>query len=250
MSSATCAENLDELLVTLLVKYRPHLQTHSHRMKSWQNLLDEFNSLSGLNYRQTRTLKRRFEKLRSVYARFGNVNVTNVDIFKQLVSQFEFERQKSGDWHLSGPSPRRMANDEEDEEDERELILKVNKQSPQLGILVDTDRLESAQVMLEDSENEAPLDSITVLPHTHMKQLQKSRFGSLEETIGNAASETSQVGSPGTYSSGQHKLADVDLRQEILTLATHMEAKHQEDLKFRQQVMYKLDYIISMLQSK
>lgn len=246
MASLSNTENLDELLVSLLSEFKPHLQTHSHRMKSWSLLLKEFNRRSGLNYRQTRTLKRRFDKLCSVYLKYGSVKVSNFDTFKQLVFQFEHERQKSGSSmstavnnnDLTNKMAANTYNDEIEEEDHSGLTPTSKGSNP-----------ESTEVMLEDSENETPLDSITLLPHSHMKRIRKQQMqeiGYNDNARDNISTSSSIIAGNGSPMMGRDP-SEQAIRQQLIDLQNCISIHEQEEKEFRNQMMQKLSYIASLL---
>lgn len=263
--------NLDELLVALLAEYKPHLQTHSHRMKTWDDLLKEFNRRSGLRYRQTRTLKRRFDKLCSVYLKYGSVKVMNFDTFKQLVFEFEHERQKSSSSTIETSNAlNRLAhklsetgeiNDppvgkalEEVQHDDVEDDDNVEDDERDPISVPSTANMESAEIILDDSEDDqTPLDSITVLPHTQMKrfrrqQLQENKLRSdlAHETLSNASNSTYGNNVNGLEVEGRAS-NEVSLQQQIYELQNSIEESRRREEEFRRQVSYKLDYIVSLL---
>ncbi|KAG0672228.1 SNF1-interacting protein [Maudiozyma exigua] len=67
MSKGTKAEETIDLLVELLETYKPHLKPYSERLKSWVDMLQEYNEIAGTHYKQPRTLKRRFERIVDMY---------------------------------------------------------------------------------------------------------------------------------------------------------------------------------------
>lgn len=59
-------ESID-LLLELLDTHKPHLKPYSGRLRSWLELLDEYNDVAGTHYKQSRTLKKRFERVVDAY---------------------------------------------------------------------------------------------------------------------------------------------------------------------------------------
>ncbi|KAH3898687.1 Dal82p SCDLUD_005010 [Saccharomycodes ludwigii] len=58
-------EHHDALLIEIMDTYKPHLKIYSLRLKTWQTVLDIYNQRANTNYKQTRTLKNRFLKLKA-----------------------------------------------------------------------------------------------------------------------------------------------------------------------------------------
>lgn len=67
MSKGTKPEETVDLLVELLETHKPHLKPYSERLKSWVDMLQEYNEVAGTHYKQPRTLKRRFERIVDMY---------------------------------------------------------------------------------------------------------------------------------------------------------------------------------------
>lgn len=273
MSHIYSHSNLDELLVSLLGEYKPHLQTHSHRMKSWNTLLKEFNRRSGLNYRQTRTLKRRFDKLCSVYLKYGSVKVTNFETFKQLVFEFEHERQKSDSTATESSNAlsmlaQRLAETgelvnsnsdigdddvlEDDLEEERRYGDEADVDNgPQPISVPSTANLEPAEIILDDNDDDrTPLDSITILPHTQMnrlrhQQLQESQ--QLSETIRDNVSNSGSAQFANTPNLVERNNTELSLQQQIFDLKNSFDEYKRREQETTRQLMYKLDYIVSLL---
>lgn len=57
----------DELLLKLMLQYRPHLRPYAQRLATWELVLQRYNSAANTNYRQSRTLRKKFERLRHLY---------------------------------------------------------------------------------------------------------------------------------------------------------------------------------------
>lgn len=67
MSKGTKVEETIDLLVELLETHKPHLKPYSERLRSWIDMLQEYNEIAGTHYKQPRTLKRRFERIVDMY---------------------------------------------------------------------------------------------------------------------------------------------------------------------------------------
>ncbi|CAI4049249.1 hypothetical protein SKDZ_14G0200 [Saccharomyces kudriavzevii ZP591] len=57
-----------ELLLRLLIRHKPHLKPYAYRQDSWQRVLDEYNRQTGSRYRQSRTLKTKYRRLRDLFS--------------------------------------------------------------------------------------------------------------------------------------------------------------------------------------
>ena len=57
-----------ELLLRLLIRHKPHLKPYAYRQDSWQRVLDEYNRQTGSRYRQSRTLKTKFRRLKDLFS--------------------------------------------------------------------------------------------------------------------------------------------------------------------------------------
>lgn len=55
------------VLLELMVKYKPHLKPYAYRLQSWGQVLHDYNSVMGTSYRQVRTIKNKFERLKYLY---------------------------------------------------------------------------------------------------------------------------------------------------------------------------------------
>ncbi|CAI4035816.1 hypothetical protein SMKI_14G0230 [Saccharomyces mikatae IFO 1815] len=57
-----------ELLLRLLIRHKPHLKPYAYKQDSWQRVLDEYNRQTGSRYRQSRTLKTKFRRLKDLFS--------------------------------------------------------------------------------------------------------------------------------------------------------------------------------------
>lgn len=55
------------VLLELMVKYKPYLKPYAYRLHSWGLVLREYNEVMGTSYRQVRTIKNKFERLKCLY---------------------------------------------------------------------------------------------------------------------------------------------------------------------------------------
>jgi len=81
-------ESID-LLVELLEAHKPHLKPYSERLKSWIDLLEEYNDVAGTHYKQSRTLKKRFERVVDAYRVDKSLpTCQNVDLLSKLIDEY------------------------------------------------------------------------------------------------------------------------------------------------------------------
>ncbi|KAL3233129.1 Protein DAL82 [Nakaseomyces bracarensis] len=55
------------VLLQLMEKYKPHLKPYAYRLHSWGRVLQDYNEVMGTSYRQVRTIKNKFERLKYLY---------------------------------------------------------------------------------------------------------------------------------------------------------------------------------------
>lgn len=78
----------DDLLLRLMDRYKPHLKPYAYRLQTWEQVLEEYNSQTGSKYRQIRTLKKKFEKLRDAYtAGDDKIEVGNLELLQKLLRE-------------------------------------------------------------------------------------------------------------------------------------------------------------------
>ena len=100
-------ESID-LLLELLDVHKPHLKPYSGRLKSWLELLGEYNSVAGTHYKQSRTLKKRFERVVQAYkADRSRIVCRNPQLLDRLVEEYCKPYRPAGKGN----------SDQEDEED-------------------------------------------------------------------------------------------------------------------------------------
>ncbi|SMN19498.1 similar to Saccharomyces cerevisiae YNL314W DAL82 Positive regulator of allophanate inducible genes [Maudiozyma saulgeensis] len=86
--SSKSIESID-LLVELLEVHKPHLKPYSERLKSWIDLLEEYNDVAGTHYKQSRTLKKRFERVVDAYRVDKSLPACqNTDLLSKLIEEY------------------------------------------------------------------------------------------------------------------------------------------------------------------
>lgn len=153
--------NPDELLLELMEEYKPHLQSYRHRMNTWGEVLVAFNNKTGANYKQIRTLKTRFEKLKESYIKGEEMEAMDVDLLKKLIEEDGYPSTNKKSGSTGNPS---LTIDPS--------IVPHKKMKMIAEETSDENGRESS------SSQPPPLDSITVFPHTQMKRLQEQQYNS------------------------------------------------------------------------
>ncbi|SCW03791.1 LAFE_0G18294g1_1 [Lachancea fermentati] len=268
--------NPDDLLLELMDEYKPHLQTYRHRMNTWNDLLADFNEKTGANYKQIRTLKTRFDRIKEMLAKDEELPIYNVGLLKKLRDEDELSP--------AGSSYKRSS---------RVSSNSVSKRS-RFGTTKARQDAASPEPVEQEREGSVsqppPLDSITVFPHTQMKRFHEqqytSGFASVQDlrrpSLGSsngvpsnaAASHCSSSAAPTPNSqnplddlSNKHLLMNIisaiknDLKKEtameemssnenVITLGmvyNELLELKQNQQEFQKKVMMKLNYISSLL---
>ncbi|SCU93818.1 LANO_0E04874g1_1 [Lachancea nothofagi CBS 11611] len=180
--------NPDDLLLELIFEYKPHSQTYRHRMNTWNELLKVFNNATGASYRQNRTLKTRFEKLKELYIAGEQLPFTNVGLMERILEE-DGRDTRSIDSRRPGyrmvatkPSPSPTIQQQEP----TPIAMQIFPGNPappaqaKAKSYANTE-LEAASSDEEDQEEQLsnrqppPLDSITIFPHTQMRRYQEQQ---------------------------------------------------------------------------
>ncbi|EDO16196.1 hypothetical protein Kpol_1014p14 [Vanderwaltozyma polyspora DSM 70294] len=57
----------DSVLLKLIDEHKPHLKRYSHRLQTWELVLSKYNFITKRNYRQLRSIRNKFERLKVKY---------------------------------------------------------------------------------------------------------------------------------------------------------------------------------------
>ncbi|SCU98724.1 LAFA_0G19812g1_1 [Lachancea sp. 'fantastica'] len=170
--------NPDDLLVELMYEYKPHLQSYRHRLNTWNELLQAFNRATGANYRQSRTLKTRFEKLKELFVNGEPLQIKSMALLQRLLDECGHEnrvlddKSPSEQYQSSEHSNTPTAGFPEKSQPQQKSQLQSHSQSQR-----DTDfPPECEENEDQDMSRPPPLDSITIFPHTQMRRFQEERF--------------------------------------------------------------------------
>lgn len=179
--------NPDDLLLELLYEYKPHLQSYRHRMNTWNELLRVFNRKTGATYRQNRTLKTRFEKLKELFINGEDLPFTKVDLLEELLKE-DRRDYRYAELRKSANSSGQAAGVIQVEQTETAPMPATDKKDADMDLSAD----QQSGMRSDTHSNTAdpqppPLDSITVFPHTQMRRFQERQdpncdFGSASET--------------------------------------------------------------------
>ncbi|EJS42103.1 dal82p [Saccharomyces arboricola H-6] len=98
-----------ELLLRLLIRHKPHLKPYAYRQDSWQRVLNEYNRQTGSRYRQSRTLKTKFRRLKDLFgadrAQFSPSQLKLMCVLLDEVPEHPKPRTKFGNESSSSSSP-------------------------------------------------------------------------------------------------------------------------------------------------
>ncbi|GCE99913.1 hypothetical protein ZYGM_000849 [Zygosaccharomyces mellis] len=141
----------DDLLLELMDRYKPHLKPYAYRLQTWSQVLEEYNALTDNHYRQTRTLRKKFERLKELYEYDATkIQISDIKKLERLVEEADQIGKKT----------------------HTDRSLKVRKQQQQQPQQLNAESNYSDVSVQDDTENSSdnsqppPLDSITVgFPH-------------------------------------------------------------------------------------
>lgn len=81
------------VLLELMDKYKPHLKPYAYRLHSWERVLADYNSRLHTKYRQIRTIKNKFERLKYMYLQdrgseqFKGYSEAELVLLERLISE-------------------------------------------------------------------------------------------------------------------------------------------------------------------
>lgn len=151
-------------LLQLMDKYKPHLKPYAYRQGAWLRLLEDYNEITGSVYRQTRTLRVKFNKLKALCGKNSDQTADgNLELLQKLAGETDsatrhrIRRKRRNHFPAS-------------DEDPRQDILRENEE---LGTAEDgcgdgphSECDDEGVVDLDEDSSEAaqppPLDSITM----------------------------------------------------------------------------------------
>lgn len=265
--------NPDDLLLELIYEYKPHLQSYRHRMNTWNELLRAFNRKTGASYRQNRTLKTRFEKLKELYINNEELPFSNVGLLEELLK----EDRRDYKYAKIRQPPSSAENGDSEPPPSSDTIPQLIHQKDERS---DPDIRSNEEAI---GTQPPPLDSITVFPHTQMRRYQEhqdqhrdfSPGSHLHPQLGSSSVHNSNTPSDTSTSSSrfssnkQQALSMVDsLRNDMggeRTYADSLELQNcttidalqkevallkQNQQRFQKDVMLKLNKIAELLQER
>lgn len=79
----------DCVLLRLMDQIKPHLKPYAYRQDAWLRVLNKYNELTGSAYRQARTLRVKFEKMKGlcVNGKRGNMGIEDFELLSKLASE-------------------------------------------------------------------------------------------------------------------------------------------------------------------
>lgn len=175
MAEKALTEN-DNLLLRLMDKHKPHLKPYAYRLHTWNQVLYEYNAATGCVYRQVRTLKKKFEKLRMMCedADHGQLDFGNFELLNKLVRESDEVTSSHSSRHRR-IQQQEMTQSCAKEEDETAQLraddCSIDSGSPFIIEDRNEEQNDTKNEERDEEKNEGsqppPLDSITVgFPHT------------------------------------------------------------------------------------
>ncbi|AQZ09306.1 DAL82 (YNL314W) [Zygosaccharomyces parabailii] len=147
----------DDLLLELMDRYKPHLKPYAYRLQTWSQVLEQYNTLTDNHYRQIRTLKKKFERLKEVYEYDATkIQTTDIKRLERLIKESEHVTKKTHSTSLERGQVRHITG-------EPKMPKTDTGSSSEMHTEVNADNGEGSS----DSSQPPPLDSITVgFPHS------------------------------------------------------------------------------------
>lgn len=153
----------EHMLLQLMDKYKPHLKPYAYRQDTWLRVLEDYNEKTGNLYRQPRTLKAKFNKMRASYSdeEFAKNAPEDFELWQKLVDETEGAT-------IGRPSRKRARSSFSEEESQQEGL---NNDNPGLDGDSNDEEVATGGIMdqealdLEDNNDvlqPPPLDSITM----------------------------------------------------------------------------------------
>ncbi|GAV52842.1 hypothetical protein ZYGR_0AI01240 [Zygosaccharomyces rouxii] len=162
----------DDLLLELMDRHKPHLKPYAYRLQTWSQVLEEYNALTDNHYRQTRTLKKKFERLKELYEYDATkIQITDIKRLERLVNESDQVGKRT---HTDKPLKVR----EQQQQQPQQQKLNTEPSFPHTNVQDDAENSS-------DNSQPPPLDSITVgFPH-NVSSPHQSNTGSANASLFN-----------------------------------------------------------------
>ncbi|CAR26852.1 ZYRO0C02992p [Zygosaccharomyces rouxii] len=151
----------DDLLLELMDRYKPHLKPYAYRLQTWSQVLEEYNALTDNHYRQTRTLKKKFERLKELYEYDATkIKISDMKRLERLVSEADQIGKRT---HTDRPLKVRQQQPQQQPQQQQQ-----QQQQPQISTEPNfpSTNVQDDAGNSSDNSQPPPLDSIIVgFPH-------------------------------------------------------------------------------------
>lgn len=172
----------EDLLLRLMERYKPHLKPYAYRLQTWEQVLEEYNQQTGTRYRQIRTLKKKFEKLRDAYDEGGDkIEVGNLELLQRLIRESKQPVTVRGQSQLKKNHAIEASNGSADS---MPVIVRQSNDSFSNDMTFketsnegnDSSSSNNASAESSGPNQPPPLDSITIgFPHSHAQPHSESK---------------------------------------------------------------------------
>lgn len=249
----------DCVLLKLMDKYKPHLKPYAYRQDAWFRVLEDYNQKTGSLYRQIRTLKSKFNRLKALCNdENSDIAVDDLELLRKLVGETDSATGHRVRRRRRTRSP--ALNDLQQDIDRSEIAEDY----------IDEDHTPDDDELAEEAIQPPPLDSITVgFSQANRNNTSSSSFGLPSEgpELGERMADVIGDMKPQTYAPEIYKhlitsltgilsrksMSDVRANQDSITvdkLYTELMACQRAEQQFRQEVLHRLDTIIAHLGSR
>lgn len=258
----------DCVLLRLMDKYKPHLKPYAYRQDAWFRVLEDYNQKTGSLYRQIRTLKSKFNRLKGLCNdENSDVGVDDLELLRKLVGEIDSATGHRVRRRRRTRSPALEIDSQQDTIDRSEIAEDYVDEDH----TPDDDAAELAEEV-NDTSQPPPLDSITMgFSLANRNNTSSSPLGlpserpSIELGKKRSAHDIKPFGQ--TYDPEIYKhlitsltgilsrksMPDVVTNQDSITvdmLYTELRACQRAEQQFREEVLHRLDTIIAHLGSR
>ncbi|QLL33337.1 hypothetical protein HG536_0E02480 [Torulaspora globosa] len=265
----------DCILLKLMDKYKPHLKPYAYRQDAWYRVLEDYNEKTGNLYRQIRTLKTKFNRMKVLCNdENSGIAVGDLELLRKLVGESDSATTHRARRKRRTRSPALEIDSQQDALDaiERSEVVCGDEGHPSDH---DDDAAELAEEA-NDATQPPPLDSITMgfsLANTNNTSSPSLGLASGqppveagERTSADAVGDLKPFGSSGqNYDAEIYKhlitsltgilsrkrcMSEVVTNQDLVTvdkLYTELREYQRTEQQFREEVLHRLDTIIAHL---
>ncbi|QLQ80895.1 hypothetical protein HG537_0E02500 [Torulaspora globosa] len=229
----------DLVLLKLMDKYKPHLKPYAYRQDAWFRVLDDYNEKTGNVYRQIRTLKSKFNRMKELCN--DESGVDDLELLQKLVGEIDngakrrVRRRRRTRLRVSPPQQDAIDRSEEDmeghiSEQDDSAIQPPPLDSITMGFSMGNRNNTSSSPLASEQPPVEPGGSADVLGDV---EIYKHLITSLKGIL-----------------SRKSCLSEVATNQDSITvdkLYTELREFQRAEQQFREQVLHRLDTIIAHL---